>query len=424
MSGGVGWLRKIVEDIFPGSWQRNVEIPHREVTAHYAVFACMTLIAGDISKMIARLMYRSGGIWKESFNATHPAYQLLRKPNNYQTRIQFFESWVLSKLNTGNTYVLKQRDARGKIIALHVLTPQNVLPMVAETGEVFYQISRATDNLSEQSEVVATLPASEIIHDRFNCLNHPLVGVSPVLAAGLAAAQGLAIQESVARFFRNSSNTAMVLTTPGTISDDDAKRLQQAIHDTVRGKNIDKALVLEAGLKFEQSEYRAVGAQVIEQLGWTAEVACSVFHVPPYKIGHGPLPSYNNVQSLNVEYYSQALQSLIESIEVLLDEGLEIDPPYGVDLDTSVLLRMDSVTQMQVLKEGASILTLDEQRASLDRDPIEGGDTVYMQQQNYSIKALAKRDAMPDPFGVAKSDPPQTAQRSRRRSKKGAGDGA
>lgn len=417
MSGGAGWLRKIVEDIFPGSWQQNVEISHREVTAHYAVFACMTLIASDIAKMPARLMWRANGIWKESFNVAHPAYALLKKPNNYQTRIQFLESWVLSKLESGNTYVLKQRAQSGEVIALHVLNPCNVMPLVAETGEVFYQISRAQDNLSEQREVVMTLPASEIIHDRFNCIYHPLVGISPLLAAGLSSAQGLAIQESVARFFRNSSNTAMVLTTPGTITEEDAARLQTAIHDTVRGKNIDKALVLEAGLALHQSEYKAVGAQVIEQLNWTAEVACAVLHVPPYKIGLGPLPSYNNIQALNVEYYSRALHLLIESIEALLDEGLAIDPPYGVDLDTSVLLRMDSVTQMQVLNEGSSIFTLDEQRAKLDLDPIEGGDTVYMQQQNYSVKALAKRDAMPDPFGAAKAEPPQTAQRAKRRSR-------
>jgi phage portal protein BeeE len=61
---------------------------------------------------------------------------------------------------------------------------------------------------------------------------------------------------------------------------------------------------------------------LIEQLKWTAEVVCSTYHVPPYKIGIGAMPVYNNVQALNTEYYSQCLQVLIEAIELCLDEGL------------------------------------------------------------------------------------------------------
>ncbi|WP_416381322.1 hypothetical protein, partial [Klebsiella pneumoniae] len=38
------------------------------------------------------------------------------------------------------------------------------------------------------------VPAREVIHDRFNCLFHPLIGLSPIYAAGLAAMQGHHIQ--------------------------------------------------------------------------------------------------------------------------------------------------------------------------------------------------------------------------------------
>jgi hypothetical protein len=33
------------------------------------------------------------------------------------------------------------------------------------------------------------------------------------------------------------------------------------------------------------------------------------------------MPPYTNVQALNVEYYSQCLQILIEAAELCLDEG-------------------------------------------------------------------------------------------------------
>jgi len=39
-----------------------------------------------------------------------------------------------------------------------------------------------------------------------------------------------------------------------------------------------------------------------------------------------------------------------------------------------------------------------EGRAKLDLKPKTGGDSPYLQQQNYSLAALAKRDAQADPF--------------------------
>src|SRR5690606_20949887 len=98
---------------------------------------CQTLIASDIAKLALRLVEQTkDGIWVEVRN---PAFSpVLRKPNGYQNRIQFIESWVLSKLQSGNAYVLKQRDGRGVVKALYVLDPARVTPLVSDSGDVFY----------------------------------------------------------------------------------------------------------------------------------------------------------------------------------------------------------------------------------------------------------------------------------------------
>jgi phage portal protein BeeE len=170
--------------------------------------------------------------------------------------------------------------------------------------------------------------------------------------------------------------------------------------------------VVGDGLKYEAIGVSAHDSQLIEQLKWTAEVVCSTFHVPPYKIGVGQMPPYTNVQALNVEYYGQCLQSLIESAELCLDEGLGIGEGtkkdgkvYGTEFDVEGLLRMDSAAQMEVLDKGKNILTPDEARRRLSLPPTKGGDVVYRQQQDYSLAALAKRDAQEDPFGTTKPEP-------------------
>ncbi len=385
-----GWW-PVVWESFPGAWQRNVEVRHDSVLSFHADFACKTLIASDIAKMRVKLVARGpNDIWTET---TNPAYAVLRKPNPWQTRIQFFESWVISKLQRGNTYVLKVRDGRNVVKHLYVLDPQLVTPLVSDSGDVFYQLN--ADSLSGVKEAVV-VPAREIIHDRFNCILHPLVGVSPIFAGGLAAMQGLAIQNNSTEFFQGGSTAPGILTAPGAISDETAARLKSHWETNYTGKGTAKKVaVLGDGLKYEAMSMKNTDAQLIEQLRWTAEVVCSVYHVPPYKIGVGQMPTVNNVQSLNIEYYSQALQVLIESIELCLDEGLGVGENLGTEFDLDGLLRMDSATQMDVLEKAKGKLTPNEQRKRLNAPPVAGGDTVYMQEQDHSLEWLSRRDAQP-----------------------------
>jgi Mn-containing catalase len=167
-----------------------------------------------------------------------------------------------------------------------------------------------------------------------------------LLSSGLAAMQGNAIQNNAANLFKNASMPSGVLTAPGAISDETAARLKRGWEDNFNGKNFGKVAILGDGLKFDMMSMKATDAQMIEQLKWTADVVCSTFHVPPYKIGVGQQPTYNNVQALNVEYYSQCLQRLIEDMESCLDAGLGFGERDGVETDLTGLLRMDSSTRI------------------------------------------------------------------------------
>jgi HK97 family phage portal protein len=400
-----GWY-PMVREGFGGAWQRNIEINRDLASSFHADFACKTLIARDIAKLPLLLKAKDkNGIWTEVNN---PAFSpVLRKPNRFQTRNQFWEHWILSKLSRGNTYVLKVRDNRRIVVALYVLDPRRVTPLVANDGSVFYQLDN--DELNGVPAGV-TVPHTEIIHDRMNC-GHPLIGVPPIFASGLAAMQGLNIQRQSLQLFENNAQPGGILSAPGHIEDDTAARLKADWEARFSGPNIGRIAVLGDGLKFEKMSLTAVEGQLIEQLKWTAEVVCSTYHVPPYKIGVGALPSYNNVQSLNVEYYTQCLQSLIEDAESVLDDGLGLGEQYdlGVEFDIDNLLRMDTASQADAVTKlvGGSLLTPNEGRLKFNAPPLEGGDTVYMQQQNFSLAALAKRDAQDDPFKTAPAPAPE-----------------
>ena len=399
-----GWT-SLIREPFAGAWQRNMEINRDLASTFHADFACKTLIARDIAKLPIRLVERSGdGIWSEVNN---PAFSpVLRKPNPFQTRNQFWEHWILSKLSRGNTYALKVHDNRRVVVSLYVLNPLRVTPLAASDGSVFYELE--TDELSGLPNRVV-VPATEIIHDRMNCLFHPLVGVPAIFASGLSATQGLNIQNQSMRLFANNATPGGILTAPHHIENDTAARLKAEWESKFGGENNGRLAVLGDGLKFEKMSLTSEEAQLIEQLKWTAEVVCSTYHVPPYKIGVGTMPSYNNVQALNLEYFTQCLQSLIEDAESCLDEGLGLGEQYalGTEFDIDNLLRMDTATQMDVLEKGKNYLTPDEGRKKLNLPKVAGGNVVYRQQQDFSLEALAKRDAKTDPFETKAPAAPQ-----------------
>ncbi|WKW43376.1 phage portal protein [Kosakonia cowanii] len=397
-----GWM-SLISEPFAGAWQRNLEIKPTTVLSFHAVFTCISLIASDISKMPLRLMRRdSNGIWKENNNGT-PA-RIYRRPNAFQNRMQFFECWLNSKLCHGNTVALKIRNTRGDITELRILDWNKVTPLVADDGSVFYQIN--PDNMTGV-EASVTVPAREVIHDRFNCLFHPLIGLSPIYAAGLAAMQGHHIQENSAHFFRNGSKPSGVIEVPGTITDENARKLKANWDTGYTGENAGKTGLLSNGAKYNPISMSADDAKVVEQLQMSEKIVCSTFHVPAYKAGVGDLPSYDNIEALEQQYYSQCLQTLIESIELLLDEAFELEDDAGTEFDVSALLRMDSERRIKTLGEGVknTILTPNEARRSENLPPVTGGDELYLQQQNFSLGALARRDASDDPFGKKSATP-------------------
>jgi HK97 family phage portal protein len=409
-SGRGGWY-PIIREPFTGAWQRNLEIRNDDASAFHADFACKTLIASDIGKLRIKLSEKDDdNIWSET---TNPAFSpVLRRPNDYQTRNQFYESWMLSKLSRGNTYVLKVRDDRNVVTGLHVLDPTRVQPLVSDDGAVYYRLN--SDNLAGIDDI--TVPAREIIHDRFNCLFHPLVGTAPVFASGLASLLGLNAQKTSALLFENASQPGGMLIYPGEINEVEEQRVKEQFEQRFSRANLGRVAILSAGAKYEKVAMTHVEGQMVESLKWSAEVVCSVYHVPPYKVGVGALPSYNNVQTLNLEYYSQGLQAHIEGIEELLDHGLGLGGwagGMGTEFDTDNLLRMDSVTQVTAIRDavGAGVMSPNEGRGKLDLKPVDGGESPYLQQQNYSLAALAKRDAQDDPFAPAKppAPPPQPA---------------
>lgn len=390
------WL-PLVHEPYAGAWQKGDELRRTDALGFHAVFACVSLISSDIGKLRIKTKSVKDGVLQPVKSRTQT---ILSKPNKHQTWQQFAENWITSKLLRGNTYVFKQRDIFGDVWQLWVLNPDRVKVLVSDDGDVLYRIS--SDKLFGLDEML--VPASEIIHDRFNCLYHPMVGLSPITACAISVEVGLSVQSGTKAFFNNASRPSGVLSVPSVISQskaDEVKRLWQANYS---GFNRGGIAVLGEGAKYESIGISGADAQALEQLKMSGETVCSVFHVPAFKVGMGEAKAGQKVSDLNEIYYSDCLQHYIEAMENLLDEHLDFEAGVECEADLSPLIRMDSTSQIMYLKEGtlSGIFSPNEARAMLGLPPVVGGESPLMQQQNYSLAALARRDNSDDPFGKSK----------------------
>ena len=395
VTGGDVW--HTIHEPSTGAWQRNqeIEVSKNDQMRHHAVFACVSLITRDIGKLKIKTKKKIDGV---SQDCDSQVKKLLAKPNHYQNTQQFFEAWVSSKSTSGNTYVLKVRNIYGDVWRLLILNPERTKPLVDPEGNVFYQVRR--DRLFNLDDDII-IPASEIIHDRYNCFYHPLVGLSPITACALAASQGINIQRNAAAFFANASRPSGILVTPGSISKENAQQMKDEWNSNYSGTGTGRTGVLGDGVTYQSISIAAQDAQLVEQLKLSGEIVCTSFSVPAFKVGLGPAPA-GKVSDLNDIYYSDCLQHYIESIENLLNQHLQLEYGVEVEFDLKALLRMDAGSQMAFLKEGigAAILSPNEARAELGYAAVPGGESPMIQQQNYSLAAIAKRDSG-DPFAKA-----------------------
>lgn len=372
----------------PGDWQKRIRIAPDDIFQIPTAFSAQGLISQDFAKLSWRLQRYNAvqEVWRPA--SLDNIDDLIPRPNAYQNRLQFAESWLQSKLSSGNTYALKGRGKNGAVRALYILDPWRVRPLIAPGGSVFYECQ--PDDLSGLGERVV-VPASEIIHDRFNTIFHKLVGLSPLHPAALSSALSLELQNRAARFWSNNAQPNGALVVPEGVEYDEAKRLKELWETNYGADNLGKTAVLAGGMDYKPFSHTNKDAQMVEQMKLTREEIATAYRLPFYKVGAGSPPSVANTGQLDQEYYSNCLQIHVVSFELCMTLGLELPTGYRLDLDENDILRMDPLTKAQVMKERVTggWWSRNEARREDNLPPKAGGDDLLVQEQYWPAAAVA-----------------------------------
>jgi HK97 family phage portal protein len=416
---------------FAGAWQRNITNANARdpnILAFSGVYACVTIISQDIAKLLLQVLLLGDDGVTEKPHTRSPYNRVLKKPNRYQTRVDFVQFFVACRLLRGNAYIFKEMDERGVPRALHILHPDRVQVLVDSVGKnVFYQFTPHTNDLFDMSafgtnEGTVIIPSRFIIHDRINCLWHPLIGTSPLFAAAVTAMTGARILMNSESLFANMARPSGMLTAPNTISDVTAERLKRDFEANYSAGNFGRTAVLGDGLEWKAMVMTSTDAQLIEQLKWTIEDVARAFRVPMYLLADLTKMTYKNNEQAAQSYFSGCLQYHIESIEARLtdDFGLNDEFEY-VAFDIRSMFRMDMLERFGAYKEGiaAGVLAPNEARRWEHLGPVKGGEEPRMQMQYVPLST-----PIADPNAAAPAPAPAPAPEPADDANEGAEDAA
>lgn len=390
---------------YAGAWQQNVRDaqsagPH--MFANTGIFSCMNVISSDISVIPPEVLITdANGI--RNVHTNHPYTALLQNPNSFQTQLQFVQEYMLSKLRAGNTYVLMLRDARYVVNEMFVLNPNCVQPLITDTGDVFYRLSR--DPLANLSDSVV-VPARDIVHDRNMALWHPLVGMSPLFAACMNAMIMGRIQMNSEHFFRNMARTSGVLVAPGKVEPAVAKKLQADWESNYSGGGIGRTAVLTNGFDYKpMSPQTAVESEMVNQLRWGIEEISRVFGVPAYRIGEMNKATYRNSEQQARDYVKNCIGYHIRCFEQSVGRGLGLANGVEIRFNLTELFRMEQDVRYAAHKLAldAGFKTINEVRYEEDLPPVPGGDKPRVQMQSVPLEIA---DALANAQIAEKLTPP------------------
>ena len=394
---------------WPTDWfQRGMDAPpprQGHPLAFPAVFASIDIISSDIARLPLK-HWRDDGSRRTEVRPSQPV-RVLDHPNEFQTGFDLMKALVASQLYRGNGYLFPRRNGRNEIDELHCLYPDNVT-VYRSGADVFYRVSNGE---SVDLEHGIMIPAREMFHHRMLVFNDPLIGVTPMLAAATSTSAGLSILRSSEKFFQKMSRPSGVLQTASKIDRDVAERIRERWRRTYIGEEgAGEVAVLEQGLEWKPLTMTAVDAQLIEQLRYSVEDIARVFRLPLFMLGDLTKVSYNSSEQLTRIYWAGCLSAHIHSLEARMCEFFDMDGRTEyLEFDLDALFRTEMQARIDALTKAVQggIRTPNEARRQDGLNPVEGGDTVFMQQQMVPVTALATRtDLAPKPAAIPAPAPP------------------
>lgn len=338
-----------------------------------AVYACIRAISGSVSTLPLHL-YQEGGREKApaSTRPGDPVRLLTRYPHPRIPAGEFYGLVAAHLAGWGNAFILKNRDAQGRVTSLFPVIPSMVAVRLLVDGKPQYTVTLPDGTQAE-------LDASEVLHVRGFGVDG-IVGMSPI-AVARKAVESMEMEETYRRnLLQNDARVSGVLTTDGKLSPEAKQSLRASWNANYAGPyKAGGTAVLEEGLRWQQMSLSTEDMQFIEQRRYSVAEIARLFGVPPSIINAETQDSmtYATVEAQGLAYVRDCLMPYLRRIEQALDSDRDIVPEdLAPEFDADALLRAEASTRAGFYETmiRAGVMDADEAREREHLPPRDNDD--------------------------------------------------
>lgn len=346
----------------------GIVVSQMEALRDVVTAACVSIRSADLAKLPVHVkrQLKNGG---SEILKDHAVERLLRRPNNWQTKFEFFEMMQACYLLKSNAYAPIVWNGRGQPTAMIPVNPERVGLLEAPGGDLFYQVTRGSQHeIADLASFPLAIPAEDVLHLRGLSLNG-LTGVPRISMARDAIGLSRALESFSSALFARGTRPGGNYETDKKLSDPTFKRLAAQL-DSSHGSlgNHGKSMILEEGLKWVKQTMTAVESQTVEARRLQIEQIATAFEVPLHRLGVISESGGPAILQAHQMYLNTTLSSDAERWEDKLNwmfgfDGVEI----GVQFDLNYFNRADLKTQLEALRIGVvgTIFTPNEARREL-----------------------------------------------------------
>ena len=361
-----------------GPTKSGVSITEETALKYLTVFACVSLISGDIARLPLKL-YRRNPDESKTRVLDHPLSDILHNaPNSSTTSFHFREAAQNHLLLWGNTFSeIKRASYGGDITGLAQITKPGQMSIKKERKGIFYEWQ---DTKGKHKKL-----KKDIFHIAGFGFNG-LFGMSMIKLAREAIGLGLAAEEFGSTYFGEGTHPAGIYEMDGYLGDN-KKQFTEALKKGYAGLGKSHSIMIaEGGAKYKPLTIPLEDCQFLQTRDHQKIEICGMYHVPPHKIAlHGQNSNYNNLEQENAGYVDSCLMHWIvrweQSIALQLLTKEERQQGLFVEFLVDGLLRGDSQARGEFYNKMFQVGALSPNNilAKENMNPVDGGDQHFVQ---------------------------------------------
>ena len=376
-------------------WTRSGEITHETALKLSAAWAATRLIC-DLMMMLPVEIIRKRPDGTREVLSDHPYARLLGvAPNSEQSSPVWREQKTQFLVNAGNTFSELEWDTEGYARAAWPIHP-SAIPKenirrrgskrsdgdtdVSEPGGLVYYVKqkRGQDK---------PIPKRFILHIPGVLPENGIYGRGVIEAGAASMGVVASMERSVEGLHSAGMSSRVVLKHPKFISKDKAGELREQWENLQKQRN--KTVLLEDGMDLSVLSISPEQAELLGSREFGIREIARWYRIPPHFLADMAKATWGNLESENLSFLQYTLAPWIVRWEKELERQLLPPQEQGViqiKFNVNALLRADSAARLALYKGLFDIgaISRNEIRGKEDMDPVDGGDTYFIANNNYA----------------------------------------